>query len=272
MDAWAGSKSEAEPTASETPIAAPTATPEPSDVRKPDEIAAHQVVVLDDGSELRGRVVGIVDDVLTLDTALGILHIPMARVQSIGVPAPQPTPPPAPSRRSSAERHTGFNYAWNTGLQVPFGQAYGRFLPGPAQKFDIGGRITPEFSLETGFAFASGDVDEPDSSQAVWIHFFTLDGRYFFSGAREWEPNLLLGLAVATGVNWESDGFELGYSGNSYQLGFGVRMHKNHRYYLNLDVRYVYTRITRASIGELGFAANLEGNLLQFMVGIGKQR
>ena len=266
--------------------------PDPATLEAPEDdrptADAEQVVKLNDGSELRGRVAGIANGVLTLDTTLGPIQIPMDKVQSIEVldklPEAAPTPvastaetsapvPPAPPtlRGSPHERHTGFNFAWNTGLQIPFGQAYGRFLPGPAQKFDIGGRVTPDFAIETGFAFASGDVDEPDSSQAVWIHLLTLDARYFLTGSGRWEPNLLAGIALASGVNWESEEFELGYSGNSYHLGFGFRMHQNHRYYLNLDVRYVYTAINRASIGDLGFAANLEGNLLQVMVGIGKQ-
>ena len=255
--------------------------------------SAEQVVYLNDGSVIRGQITQMTDQVVVVKTQFGDVTVKKDAILRIdfggGAPQPAPQAPPQPEaprplpppvrlgRR--ADSHTGIFLGGDLGIQNPRGNFYfNAFEPGPAMKFQIGLRVAPELSFESGFLLATGDIDvEGDISSATYFHLANLDVRYFLTGPGDVEPNLLVGWTLLSAMSYSTGPFDVSYTGYSPTLGAGFRFHSTDVLFLNIDLRYMYTRYTDFSVsdGTNSFDGStqrqLHGDLLQVFAGIGLQ-
>lgn len=159
-----------------------------------------------------------------------------------------------PSFALAAEpsQHTGLNIGGSLGFQNVRGSFYDNDIkPGPAIKLNLGWRIVPQFELETSFYTATGESKAANET-AVFVHFLTLDARFFPMGASKIEPNFLIGYTLGAGASIEVGNTTFSYFGYSPNLGGGLRMHASDVLYLSADFRYHYVRLTDAEISGGG--------------------
>lgn len=152
----------------------------------------------------------------------------------------------SPALASETEDHTGFNMAVNTGYHEVRGSYFENDVgAGPALKLDLGWRILPLFSLESGLTYAGGP-SKALHSDVRFLHTLNLDARLFPLGARMLEPNVLVGWTLNSSAHAPGGGapsIEFRLHGYSPTVGAGARI-QNDQYYFQADLRYVFTRYT----------------------------
>lgn len=155
----------------------------------------------------------------------------------------------APAFAAEKAEHTGFNLGFNAGFQNVRGNFFGNDVkPGPAFKLELGWRILPLLSLETGLAVGTGESEDLDET-VTFLHIFNLDARFFPLGAGRLEPNVLAGWTVGSAASVElAPNTTLTLLGYSPTLGAGTRFHLSDLAYVQGDFRYLYTRFTDATI------------------------